>query len=160
MCAPAAIANFLTLGYDYSVSIVPLTGTQYKSANRSIIQVPFVLSIYAVAHTIPGTNFQAPPCVQRASVWTGVLAKLNTTPYAIGYIEYKHMLKSNLTSVALRNAAGAYMAPGFQQTAVPPASLPPSLASPDWERVQLTSSSSYPFVGLIYLITNQDIVHY
>lgn len=59
------------------------------------------------------------------------------------FIEYKRILTySNLTSVALRNAAGAYVAPGFQQTAVPPSALPSTLASGDWDRVQLTSSSA------------------
>ena len=52
------------------------------------------------------------------------------------------MLHTNLTTAALRNSVGAYVAPAFQQTAVPPSALPPSLASPDWERVQLSSSSA------------------
>ncbi len=62
------------------------------------------------------------------------------------FIEYKRILKySNVTSVALRNSAGAYVAPGFQQTAVPPSALPSTLASGDWDRVQLTSSSASRF---------------
>lgn len=58
------------------------------------------------------------------------------------FLEYKRVLRTNTTTAALRNTAGAYVAPAFQQTAVPPNALPTSLASPDWERVQLASSSA------------------
>ena len=58
------------------------------------------------------------------------------------FIEYRRVLGTNLTAAALRNAAGAYVAPAFQQVAVPPNALPTSLASPDWERVQLASASA------------------
>ncbi len=54
------------------------------------------------------------------------------------------MLTTNASTVALRNSASTYVAPGFQQTAVAPSALPATLASADWERVQLTSSSARP----------------
>jgi len=60
------------------------------------------------------------------------------------FVEYKRVLTTNASTVALRNSASTYVAPGFQQTAVPPSALPATLASADWERVQLTSSSAPP----------------
>lgn len=37
----AANINFLTLGYNYSVSVVPLSAAQYKSANRCAVAAGF-----------------------------------------------------------------------------------------------------------------------
>ena len=50
-----------------------------------------------------GTNFAAPPCVQHASLWNGVLARLEATRYAIGCAS---ALTVRLTSHLCRRAGG------------------------------------------------------
>ena len=175
------------------VNITPVAYTEDVGVTQIFLQYVQLDGTWSLG---TGTNFAAPPCVQHASLWTGVLARLQATPSAIGcapgrslallptpmqmgramagvrpararstcllvgaqvgdgagadaaarararYIEYRRVLRTNVTTSALRNAAGAYVAPAFHQVAVPPNALPTSLASPDWERVQLTSYSA------------------
>ena len=63
------------------VNITPIAYTEDVGVTQIFLQYVQLDGTWSLG---TGTNFKAPPCVQHASLWTGVLARLQATPSAIG----------------------------------------------------------------------------
>ena len=85
---------------------------------------------------------------------SGMAAMLRQTSGSIGYLEYTFAVQSNLTCVALRNRAGAFVLPSVasMQAAVPD-DLPSDLKGTLLDR---PGNAAYPVVSLTWLVCYRE----
>jgi phosphate transport system substrate-binding protein len=79
----------------------------------------------------------------------GVAGLLKQTPGAIGFVEYDFALKNGLSSAAVQNGSGKYVAPNLKSAnqALADVQFPENFRAFD-----VNSSQGYPIVGLTWLL--------
>jgi phosphate ABC transporter phosphate-binding protein len=93
----------------------------------------------------------------------GVAQAVNSTQYAIGYVELAYALQNGLTVAAMQNPAGNYIVPSLATTtaaaqALPTSGLPSSTG--DWTGVNILNSSgdqAYPICNPTYMLIYKDL---
>jgi phosphate ABC transporter phosphate-binding protein len=92
-----------------------------------------------------------------------VASTVNTTQYAIGYVELAYALQNAMTVAAVKNPAGYYIVPTLASTTTAVQSgasrgLPAGIE--DWGNVSLLNTldaQAYPIVSFTYLLVYQDL---
>ncbi len=85
----------------------------------------------------------------------GVTGLVKQTPGAIGYVELAYAKQQKLPMAALRNKAGAFVAPSIESTSAAAGGV----AMPDDYRVSLTDAGgkdAYPIASFTYLLVHKD----
>jgi phosphate transport system substrate-binding protein len=94
---------------------------------------------------------------------SGVATQVNTTQYAVGYVELAYALTNGMTVAALKNPAGNYVLPSLASTTAAASALPTSglpSGSDSWENVNILNTSgdqAYPIVTPTYLLVYKDL---
>jgi phosphate transport system substrate-binding protein len=94
---------------------------------------------------------------------TGVASLVNSTQYAIGYVELAYALQNGMTVAAIQNPSGNWILPSLESTQVAVQSgassgLPAGDAS--WTSVSLLNApgtNAYPIVSFTYLIVYKEL---
>jgi phosphate transport system substrate-binding protein len=95
-----------------------------------------------------------PPSAVQSPHTSGVAASIKSTPYSIGYVELAYALQNNFTYAAIKNAAGAYVAPSLATVAAD-ADQKTSVSSTDFSIVNAPGAGSYPISGYSWAILLQ-----
>jgi ABC-type phosphate transport system substrate-binding protein len=92
-----------------------------------------------------------------------VAAAVNSTQYAIGYVELAYALQNGLTVCAIQNPAGNFIVPSLASTTAAAASLPVSglpAGTGDWTKVNILNTSgeqAYPICNPTYMLVYKEI---
>jgi phosphate ABC transporter phosphate-binding protein len=107
-----------------------------------------------------GTSVQW-PAGTGASGNPGVAATVQSTQYAIGYIELAYALKNNIPVAAVQNPAGNFVTPSLASTTAAANSLTNLPAGDqDWGSVSLLNTSgqgAYPIVTPTYILLYKEL---
>ena len=93
----------------------------------------------------------------------GVAQAVNSTQYAIGYVELAYALQNGLTVCAMQNPSGNYILPSLASTTAAAQSLPTSglpSSTGDWTGVNILNTSgaqAYPIVNPTYMLVYKDL---
>ena len=92
----------------------------------------------------------------------GVSSSINSTPYAVGYVELSYALTTGMTYAHLQNQAGNFIKPTLDSIGAAIASSAQSLPAGDesWEPVSTTNAlgaDSYPISSFSYLLLYKEM---
>jgi phosphate transport system substrate-binding protein len=93
----------------------------------------------------------------------GVAQAVNTTQYAMGYVELAYALQNGLTVCAMENPSGNYVLPSLASTTAAAQSLPTSglpSSTGDWTGVNILNTSgaqAYPICNPTYMLLYKDL---
>jgi phosphate transport system substrate-binding protein len=82
----------------------------------------------------------------------GVANQVQQSPYSIGYVEYAYALESNLVTVQLQNAAGAFVTPSLDTFAEAAAQTDWSKAGDELVPVAQGGAKTWPIVGVSFIL--------
>ena len=92
----------------------------------------------------------------------GVATYVNSTTYALGYVELNYALQNHMTFAAVKNPVGNYILPSLTTTAYAVANstqtLPPGAG--DWSSVSLLNAagaSTYPIASFTYFLVYKEL---
>jgi phosphate ABC transporter phosphate-binding protein len=107
-----------------------------------------------------GTSVQWPSGTG-ASGNPGVAATVQSTQYAVGYIELAYALQNSITVASIQNSAGNWVAPSLASTAAAAGSLTNLPAGDqDWGSVSLLNTpgeQAYPIVTPTYILVYKEL---
>lgn len=107
-----------------------------------------------------GTSVQWPGGVG-ASGNSGVAATVQSTEYAIGYIELAYALKNDIPVAAIQNPAGSFVSPSLASTTAAAESLTGLPAGDeDWGNVNILNTpgaQAYPIVTPTYILVYEEL---
>jgi phosphate transport system substrate-binding protein len=92
---------------------------------------------------------------------TGVASSVNSTQYAVGYVELAYAVTNGMTEAAVQNPSGNYILPTLASTtaaAQAATNLPAGSAS--WTNVNLLNTgdaNAYPIVSFTYIIVYKEL---
>ncbi len=110
-----------------------------------------------------GTTVQWPGTTIGASGNSNVAATVNTTQYAIGYVELAYALQNNMPIADLQNTAGNYVSPSLASTTAAAESIPASglpAGDGDWAGVSILNApgaQAYPIVVPTYILLYKEL---
>jgi phosphate transport system substrate-binding protein len=85
---------------------------------------------------------------------SGVAASIQSTPYAIGYVELSYAIKNKMSYAAVKNKDGNYVVPSLNTVAAD-ADQKPSVSATDFSIVNQAGATSYPISGYSWAILLQ-----
>jgi phosphate transport system substrate-binding protein len=94
---------------------------------------------------------------------SGVASSVNSTQYAIGYVELAYALQNGMTVAALQNPAGNYVTPSLASTTAAASSLPKSglpSGTGDWTGVNILNApgaQAYPICNPSYMMVYKEL---
>ena len=109
------------------------------------------------------TQVQWPGTTVGQSGNNGVAGYVDTTPYAIGYVELAYALTNTVPVAAVMNSAGNYVAPSLASTTAAADSVPTSglpAGTGDWSTVSILNSpgaQAYPIVTPTYILVYKEL---
>ena len=111
-----------------------------------------------------GTSVQWPGITVGQSGNNGVAGYVDTTPYAIGYVELAYALTNTVPVANIMNAAGSnYIAPSLASTTAAAQSIPTSglpAGTGDWSGVSILNApgaEAYPIVTPTYMLVYKEL---
>ncbi|MCW4044863.1 MAG: phosphate ABC transporter substrate-binding protein PstS [Candidatus Bathyarchaeota archaeon] len=110
-----------------------------------------------------GTTVQWPGTTIGASGNANVAATVNSTQYALGYVELAYALQNSMPVAAIQNPAGNFIMPTLASTTAAAESIPTSglpTGSGDWAGVNILNapgSQAYPIVVPTYMLLYQEL---
>ncbi len=110
-----------------------------------------------------GTTVQWPGTTIGASGNANVALTVNTTQYAIGYVELAYALQNGMPTAAIQNPAGNFITPSLASTTAAAQSIPTSglpAGSGDWSSVSILNApgdQAYPIVTPTYVLLYQEL---
>lgn len=114
------------------------------------------------------SNFTWPIDSIKASGPDEIAATVRKTPYSIGYTDFSYAIQTKMTYAALETSSGQYVVPSTDSiseaaetglelrnaTVLDPTILPPVI------NASKLGNSSYPLVGLYYIVLDSNTVNY
>jgi phosphate ABC transporter phosphate-binding protein len=110
-----------------------------------------------------GTAVQWPGTTVGQSGNNGVAGYVDTTPYAIGYVELAYALTNTVPVANILNSAGNYIAPSLASTTAAADSIPTSglpAGTGDWSTVSILNApgaQAYPIVTPTYILVYKEL---
>ena len=110
-----------------------------------------------------GTTVQWPGTTVGQSGNNGVAGYVDTTPYAIGYVELAYALTNTVPVASVLNAAGNYITPSLASSTAAAQSLPTSglpAGTGDWSGVSILNApgaQAYPIVVPTYMLVYKEL---
>ena len=109
-----------------------------------------------------GTTVQWPGITVGQSGNNGVAGYVDTTPYAIGYVELAYALTNTVPVASVLNSQGNYIAPSLASTTAAAQSLPSGLpaGNGDWSNVSILNApgaQAYPIVTPTYVLVYKEL---
>jgi phosphate transport system substrate-binding protein len=93
----------------------------------------------------------------------GVATSVNTTQYAVGYVELAYALQNGMTVAALQNPSGNFIAPSLASTTAAAQALPSSglpAGTGDWTGVNILNTAgaqAYPICNPTYMLVYKEL---
>ena len=110
-----------------------------------------------------GTTVQWPGTTVGQSGNNGVAGYVDTTPYAIGYVELAYALTNTVPVAQIMNAAGNYITPSLASSTAAAQSIPTSglpTGTGDWSGVSILNApgaQAYPIVVPTYMLVYKEL---
>ncbi len=110
-----------------------------------------------------GTTVQWPGTTVGQSGNNGVAGYVDTTPYAIGYVELAYALTNTVPVAQVMNAAGNYITPSLASSTAAAQSIPTSglpTGTGDWSGVSILNApgaQAYPIVVPTYMLVYKEL---